>query len=259
MNPGFSTKLHGVVNIMRRTPLGPRTDFTDHVRSLGVFEGDTISIAMAEHTHFENHVIRRALALVHPHGRESGEDVFWIVIDRVTWKRGWPEGSNEPNEMIETVFPFHAPGCGAKISEDGRSVWSLYDGPDRAPYKEGGASRLDIRTAHEQSDSDANLLITRVDLANDTAQWDIQIREGWTNAHGEKDARPMGIFRWRGKLPHWSAYVLVPYRGVRVENVLVAGVFDSTSCSARVTLNRRVVYANVTGIETGVLRGEVTC
>jgi hypothetical protein len=255
MNPGFSTKVHSVVNIIRRTPMGPRTDHSDYVKSLGHVDGDTISAAMGEHTHFENHIVRRALALASPHGRANGDDAFWIVIDRVTWKRGWPAGATEPYELIETIFPYHAPACSAKVSSDGRSVMSQYNGPDGAPYNAGGPTRAELRTAFEQSDSDANLQITRLETEKSTAQWDIEVRAGTTNSQGgEKAPRPMAVFRWRGWLPHVSAYVLVPYRGVRdTEFAKVSGQATADGCVARVGKFEAVLR----GFDSGKLSAEL--
>lgn len=258
MVDGYSTRVHAVVNVIRRVPLGPRTDYTDYVKSLGTFESDTISLSSGEHTLYENHVVQRALALVSPHGRENNDGVFWIILDRVTWKRGWPVGSNEPYELIDTVFPFHAPGCPAQVSADGRSVWSLYDGPSPAPYVANGPSRRDLSQAYELSDSDANLQITRLDTSGCQATWDIELREGWSNAQGgEIVPRPMGVYRWRGLLPHVSAYILVPYRGLRDDAYAeVRGTTSADGCRVTVTLGGKTWAAAVTGFETGRLQGK---
>ena len=50
--------------------IGPRTDWPDYVKSLGTFDSPNLQIAAAEHYHWENHIIRRALAL---HWHERGE------------------------------------------------------------------------------------------------------------------------------------------------------------------------------------------
>jgi hypothetical protein len=66
--------------------------------------------------------------------------------------------------------------------------------------------------------------------------------------------RPMAAFRWRGKLPHLSAYVLVPYRGLReTEFARATGTMSADGCVARVGN----FEARVSGFESGKLNAEV--
>jgi hypothetical protein len=259
MVPGFSAKLHGVAAPIRRTPMGPRTDFAEHARTLGQFEDEKISIAFGEHIYFENHVVQRALALISPWGRNSS-DAFWLIWDRIAWRRPWPSNANEPIEMIDTVFPLHAPGCGAKMSSDGRSVWSLYDGPEGMPFVQRGPMRKEFADGNELSDSDANIQITRLETQGSGAAADIEIRPGQTAAHGSMQMvpRPLAVYRWRGFLPHVSAYALIPYRGLRdQEFAQVSGQTDKNSVRATVQLPRGKVSVTVSGFENGKLSASV--
>ena len=259
MIPGYSAKLHGSACPIRRTPMGPRTDFAEHARTLGQFEDETISVALGEHIYFENHVVQRALALVSPWGRKAPE-AFWLMWDRLAWRRPWPANANEPMEMIDTVFPFHAPGCGAKISSDGRSVWSQYDGPEGMPFVQRGPMRREYNDGNELSDSDANIQITRLETAGSGAACDIEIRPGQTVAHGGPTMvpRPLGVYRWRGFLPHVAAYALIPFRGVRdQEFAAVQGETDKNSLRAVVQLPRGKVEVTIGGFESGKFTANV--
>jgi hypothetical protein len=264
MDPGFSVRIHGCATPIRRTPLGPRTDYADFARSLGTFESDRASVALAEHTYFENYVLQRALALISPskEGR-AGADAFWLVWDRIAWKRGWPGKGNEPYEMIDTVFPLNAPACGAKVSADFRTVWSQYDGPDGPPFVQRGPMRAECREGNELSDSDANIQITRLDAKGSGAAVDCVLLPGQTTAPGAPAAvpRPLASFRWRGAMPHVSAYVLVPFRGVREsEYAAVSGECDGDSIRAAVKIPgaQTAVNAVVSGLSTGKLKADVS-
>jgi hypothetical protein len=259
MVPGYSPKVHGVATPIRRTPMGPRTDYADYARSLGTFENDRVSVALAEHDYYENHTIQRALALVSPWGRND-PDAFWLMWDRITFKRGWPSSGNVPFEMVDTIFPFHSPGCPAVISKDGRSVWSQYDGPEGMPFVQRGPMRIELAEGNELSDSDANLQITRLNTAGSGAACDIQIRPGVTAATGVAGtSRPLAAYRWRGWLPHVSAYVLVPFRGVRKDEfAAVSGECDKDSIKAVVKLPRGKVEVTVTGLESRKINASVS-
>src|SRR5208337_1636452 len=115
----------------------------------------------------------------------------------------------EIREIIETAFPFHAPGCGALVCDGGRSIVSCYNGPDGAPFAVGGPTRAQLRQAYEYADSDANLQVTRLDTPGSDATWDAVVRTSSTNTCGGAFVdRPMGLFRWRGHLTHHVGYVL---------------------------------------------------
>jgi hypothetical protein len=217
-DPGYQYDLsinlssHGAPAVIRRIPLGPRTDFIDHAKTLYCLEEKQISLAACSHSLYENHIVQRTLAMISPWG-ETGE-VFWLIWDQISWKHGWPGDGNEPFEMTETVFPFQAPSSIAQISKDGFSVWSQYEGLDGPPYSQGAPSRRDLAEMHEQSDSDANIQITG--LKSQRGAWDIILREGMTAASGSGAwPTPVAVFRWRGHLPHVASYVLIPYRGLR--------------------------------------------
>ena len=260
MDPGFSVRIHGCAAPIRRSPMGPRTDYADYARSLGAIESERASVAMAEHDYYENYVVRRALALVSPSGR-SGAEAFWLIWDRIVWKRGWPGKGIEPYEMVDTVFPLNAPGCGAKVSADNRTVWSQYDGPGGPPFVQRGPMRAECREGNELSDSDANIQITRLESKGSGATIDCIILPGQTAAPGAPAAvpRPLASFRWRGWLPHASAYALVPFRGVREsEFAAVSGECDGDSIRAAVTLPQGIVSVVVSGLDHGKLSVEVS-
>lgn len=258
MVAGYSPKVHGVATPIRRTPMGPRTDYADYARSLGKFEDDKVSVALGEHDYYENHIVQRALALISPWGRNSAE-AFWLVWDLIKWKRGWPGTGNVPFEMVDTIFPFHAPGCGAAISKDGRSTWSQYDGPEGMPFVQRGPMRSELREGNELSDSDANLQITRLSTTGSGAAWDVQIRPGQTAACGVAGVpRPLAAYRWRGWLPHIASYALIPYRGVRQDEFAqVAGECDKDSIKSTVQLPRGKVEVTVAGLSSGKLTASV--
>ena len=209
-----------------------------------------------------NHLIQRAMALVSPRGRKSPE-AFWLIWDYMKFRRPWPAGANEPIEMVDTTFPFHAPGCGAKISSDGRSAWSQYDGPEGLPFVQRGPMRKEYAEGNELSDSDANIQITRIATKGSGAACDIEMRAGQTIAHGGGSGafvpRPMAVFRWRGYLPHVSAFVLVPFRGVRdSEFAQVSGETDANALHASVVLPSGKVEVNVTGFASGKFSATVS-
>jgi hypothetical protein len=245
--------VHGVAAIIRRTPMGPRTDFTDHVRHLAAVRTAHASLAMAEHHYYENHLIQRALVLVSPWGAEDeARDAFWLIWDRVAWRRGWPGPAPEIQEIIETAFPFHAPGCGAVVCDGGRSIVSRYDGPDGAPFKGDGPTRAQMREAYRYADSDANLQVTRLDTPGHPATWDAVVRSSPTNTCGGPFVdRPMGLFRWRGRLEHHAAYVLVPFRGLRdTVAAAVDGRADGDGLSAQVLMPGGAVHVALRGLRT---------
>ncbi|HYE06173.1 MAG TPA: hypothetical protein VEL07_11730 [Planctomycetota bacterium] len=261
MVPGYSARIHGVAAVIRRTPMGPRTDHADYTASLAQLKTEHISVALGEHRYYENHVVQRALALVSPWGAaDPGRDAFWLIWDSVTWKRGWPGTAPESHELIDTIFPFHAPGCAAVVCDGGRSIVSRYDGPDGAPFTPGGPTRAQLRAAHELSDSDANLQVTRLDTPGSAATWDAVVQSGSTNTTGGPFVeRPMGLFRWRGRLAHHAAYVLVPFRGVRGDVFApVAGEADDDGLIARVTLPSGVVTVSVGGMRNHALVAAVS-
>ena len=253
MVPGYSARVHGVAAIIRRTPMGPRTDFTDHVRHLARVRTAQASLAMGEHHYYENHIIQRALVLVKPWGEaDPARDAFWLIWDRVAWKRGWPGSAPEMREIIESGFPFHAPGCGAVVCDGGRSIISRYDGPGGAPYGAGGMTRAQLREAYRYHDSDANLQVTRLATPGSDATWDAVVTVGQTNTTGGPMApRPFGLFRWRGHLAHHAGYVLVPFRGVRDEvAAVVSGEAGEDGLSACVDMPGGPVQVAVRGLVT---------
>lgn len=262
MVPAMSVKVHASASPIRRAPLGPRTEFTDFARTLGQYEDEKISIALCEHTYFENHLVQRAMALVSPQGKTS-PDAFWLIWDFMKFRRPWPAGANEPIEMVDTIFPFHAPACGAKISSDGRSAWSQYDGPEGLPFVQRGPMRKEYAEGNELSDSDANIQVTRIATTGSGAACDVELRAGQTVSHGGAPGgfvpRPMAAFRWRGYLPHVSAYVLVPFRGVRdAEFAQVSGETDANTLHASVVLPSGKVDVNVTGFASGKFSAKVS-
>lgn len=262
MVPGFSARVHGVAAIIRRTPMGPRTDFADHVRHLARVRTPQASLAMGEHHYYENHIIQRALVLVKPWGEaDPARDAFWLVWDQVMWKRGWPGTAPEIREIVETGFPFHAPGCSAVVCDGGRSIVSRYDGPGGAPYTAGGLTREQLRTAHRYHDSDANLQVTRLATPGSDATWDAVVTAGQTNTTGGPMVpRPFGLFRWRGRLAHHAGYVLVPFRGVRDDvAATVAGEAGDDGLSARVAMPGGTVQVAVRGLRTQAPTVTVAC
>lgn len=253
MVPGFSARVHGVAAIIRRTPMGPRTDFTDHVRHLARVRTPQASLAMGEHHYYENHIIQRALVLVKPWGEaDPARDAFWLIWDRVAWKRGWPGSAPEIREIVETGFPFHAPGCDAVVCDGGRSIVSRYDGPGGAPYAAGGLTREQLRAAFRYHDSDANLQVTRLATPGSDAVWDAVVTAGQTNTTGGPMVpRPFGLFRWRGRLAHHAGYVLVPFRGVRDDvAATVSGDAGDDGLNARVVMPGGAVQVAVRGLRT---------
>jgi len=252
MVAGFSARIHGVAAIIRRTPMGPRTDYADYVTDLGQLKTDTVSLAMGEHTYYENHVMRRALALVSPWGAaDPAREAFWLIWDRVTWKRGWLGTAPEILELIDTCFPFHAPGGSAVVCDGGRSIISRHEGPNGAPFVAGGPSRSEMSSVYEYSDSDANLQVTRLDTPGSDCSWDAVIRPSTTNTTGGAMVeRPLGIFRWRGKLAHHAGYVLAPFRGLRDDVAFaVTGHAGDDGLTARVTLPSGVVDVSLSGLK----------
>jgi len=252
-----SERVHAMACPIRRTPVGPRTDYADLAVSLGHWRDEHVQVAMGESLYYENHVIRRALALVTPWGPEG--EAFWVFWDRVSWKRGWPGDGNEPFDMIDTSFPFNAPACGAAISADGRSAWSLYDGPEGAPFTADAPPRSEIAAAHERHDSDANIQVIR--LTPDPAElWDLQIVSGVsTQPGGGAWPRPVALFRWRGRLPHLAAYVLVPFRGLRqTPHAEAEGTAGPDGVTCRVSLPAGAVDVRLSGLAAGPIRGEVS-
>ncbi|HTL51617.1 MAG TPA: hypothetical protein VL860_03475 [Planctomycetota bacterium] len=251
--------IHACCHVIRRTPLGPRHDWpADWVQSLGTFKSDTLSLAQGRHLTYENHIVKRALALVTPFGPDGS--VFWLIHDHVQWKKGWPQG-NEPMEMIDTLFPFHAPASKAQISSDGRSVWSRYEGIDGKPFHAGGPTRRELVEGYEISDSDANLQVTGLDV-HDKSQWDFVLEEGQTTSAGEtRTTRPVANSHWRGYLPHARGFVMVPYRGLRdTEFASVSGKTTEGTLSATVQLPEGKVTVELTGLDSkqpGKLAGTV--
>lgn len=251
--------IHACAHVIRRTPLGPRHDWpADWVQSLGTYTSDTLSIAQGQHLTYENHIVKRALALVKPFGLDGS--VCWLIHDQILWKKGWPQG-NEPMEMIDTVFPFHAPKSAARISKDGRSVWSCYEGEEAAPFRDGGPTRRELIEANELVGSDANLQITALDV-HDKSQWDWVLDTGLTSAAGDGlTERPVALSHWRGYLPHARGFALVPYRGVRdSEFAAVTGKSTPGTLTAEVVLPEGRVSVTLEGLDgklPGALKGVV--
>jgi hypothetical protein len=256
MNPLFSAKIHACAAIIRRTPMGPRTDHADYARSLGVFESPVLQAALGEHDYYENHTVQRLLALVSPW--KDREEAFWLVWDKIIWKRGWPAHANEPFEMIDTNFPFHAPGCAAKASIDLLTAWSQYDGPDGAPYAADAPTRKELREHHEMSDSDANLQITALP-ASGKSVCDVVINAGATASAGDGYyPRPVASFRWRGLLPHLASYVLLPFRGVRDTPCATAtGQTSADGLEAQVAHPLGNVEVSISGLSSKKIQGAV--
>jgi hypothetical protein len=144
-----SERAHNTVVPVRRTPLGPRLDRPDHVKTLFVVQQPKIQAACMEHDLYETHRIRRTVCLVNAaavlgsrelassttdsqtparggdaaSGKKGqsrrvrpteGLAAFWLVIDRVERRSPYP-GRPEPHEFLETYFHFNAPqtrlGC----------------------------------------------------------------------------------------------------------------------------------------------------
>jgi len=251
-----SSRIHAMACPIRRSPTGPRTDFGDLAVSLGRYQDQQLQVAMGQSLYYENHLVRRALALVTPWGPEA--EAFWLVWDRVSWKRPWPAPCNEPLDMIDTSFPFNVPGGSAKIAADGRSVWSLYDGPDGKPFAPDAPPPNVICQAEERHDSDANIQVIR--LGDDPAElWDVRISSGSSSQPGGKLwPRPVALFRWRGRMPHVVAYVLCPFRGVRDEPYASAvGQATPDGLQCRIILPAGIVTVKIDGLDAGPISGGV--
>ncbi|MGH7142566.1 MAG: hypothetical protein ACREJ2_00350 [Planctomycetota bacterium] len=251
--------IHACPCVIRRTPLGPRTDWPqDWTQSLGTFKSPTLSVAQGQHTLYENHIVQRALALALPFGPDGS--AVWLIHDRVLWKKGWPQG-NEPMEMVDTAFPFHAPGSEAAISKDRRSVWSRYTGEAGPAFRTGGPTRKELTAAYEFTDSDANLQVTALDC-HDRSQWDWVLEKGLTSSVGDGlTERPVALSHWRGYLPQARGFALVPFRGVRdTEFAPVTGRTTAGTLTAMVTLPEGKATIELSGLDTGrpgVIKGTV--
>jgi hypothetical protein len=225
-----------------------------------------------EHDLYETLRIRRTVCLVDAgavlktRGKGRGglhpDDVpvFWLVVDRVERSYRYP-GGTQPQEFLETYFHFNAPqtplGCDRKTL----TAWSRFDldgakllryAPTDSGFK-GRRQRVpleDYLRACEDVTSDANLQVTAVSPQRDNYITDMRLFEGFTGEYHGRVKRPVLAYRWRGSLPFDSAYVLVPFRGVRSKPYAkVAGHWGRTGdLSVTVGLPQGTVRVSAKGL-----------
>ena len=188
-----------------------------------------IQIALADHELIANHRQRRAIILLQPGA--AGEPPVWIVWDEVSHAGSplggepQPPGRAAPMRFIETLFPLHAPGGRARLGHAAsgelcRTAWSLHHPDDRLANSHGEKLPITCREASaamEHGDSEANIQVTALRPADQQTGLSVVLEEGFCSHFGFACRRPVLSFRWRGRLPHECAYVLLPFAGVSQE------------------------------------------
>lgn len=222
-------KAHNTVHPVRRKPMGPRLDRADHQKTFFVLHQPDIQAACMEHDLYESHRIRRTVCLIRAavdsNRRSDDVPAFWLVADRVTRAFDYP-GRNEPHDFVEAYFHFNAPQSDLGYEEDSLTCWSRHDpqglvmrryAPTDSKFE--GKSRqvrlADYLQAYESVTSDANLQVTAVPMDGPDSIMDMRFFQGFTGGYGGRVKRPAMACRWQGMLPFISAYVLVPFRGMR--------------------------------------------
>lgn len=220
-------RTHALCRLAHLNPYGPRLQRDRYIRRHQVVsEAGWIHFAMAEHDLIDQHRQRRALLLLMPGGK--AERAFFVVWDRVAHINGDGtepslSGAEPPARFVETNFPFHAPGGSARLGEaDGsghiHTAWSCHTPDALVPVcSDAVESTLTVRQAHEaieHADSEANIQITALDPQASEAGISAVLEEGSSSHFGFAVPRPMVSFRWRGRLAHEAAYVLLPFDGL---------------------------------------------
>jgi len=293
-----SERAHNAVVPVRRSPLGPRLDRPDHVKTVFVVHESVIQAACMEHDLYETHRIRRTVCLVNagafltsPHGSrtatrtgagtewgaaadpgmQSGDvPAFWLVVDHVERSYPYPADA-EPHDFLETYFHFAAPQTRLGCHRDSLTCWSRFDpagavllryAPADVAFK-GRPQRVrldDYLRAYEDVTSDANIQVTAVTPKRRDYIMDMRLFQGFTGEYHGRVKRPAMAYRWRGLLPFDAAYVLVPFRGVRCQPYAkVAGRWTGPGdLAVTVQLPQGAVRVQAKGLSTSRPRFLVT-
>ena len=215
---------HAVCRLGHLNPSGARHELPQGVTHK-LFQASAcgrIQVALAEHNLYANYLSRRALILCLPEDPDSG-NALWLVWDRMVY-RGTADGAEPPASVLtlaparvtETLFPLHAPGGSARVAE--RSGWSCHTPQDRL-RRPGEGQPLPLTSAEgcvgiERADNDANLQVTALVGEAPGATSGVEISEGFCGHFVTPVARPVLTFKWRGRIPHEAAYILLPFRGL---------------------------------------------
>lgn len=215
---------HAALRLGHLMPRGPRHSSIKAVtlKRFAASPDGRLQIALGEHRLIEDHVHRRALILLLPHGAEGG-DGLWLVWDRLvhTDSRDGTEPPvgrtlQAPARVYETTFPLHAPGGSAQVS--GLDAWSKHAPGDRlrATDKKEASAITCAMAAHaeESSESDANIQVSALPRLQPGATMDCEAQDGFIAFSEISSARPVLSFKSRGLLPFESAFALLPFRGI---------------------------------------------
>lgn len=214
---------HAVVRLGHIMPRGPRHATTKTVsgKRFAATADGRLQVALGEHRLIEDHVHRRALILLLPHGADGG-DGLWLVWDRLVHADARdgtepPVGRTlpAPARVYETTFPLQAPGGSAQVNE--LDAWSKHSPTDRLrPMDKKEASAITCAMAahaEEFSENDANIQVSALPRLQPGATMDCAAENGYL-AYNEISAwRPVLSFKSRGRLPFEAAFALLPFRG----------------------------------------------
>ncbi|MCW8129522.1 MAG: heparinase II/III family protein [Planctomycetota bacterium] len=218
---------HAALRLGHLLPRGPRHATTKAVtRKLFAQSPDgRVQAAVGEHRLIEDHVHRRALVLLLPHGPEKGEGV-WLVWDRLSHAdtadgREPAVGSvfPAPQRVLETTFPLHALGGEAKTK--GLTAWSCHTPQDRLRARNAKEAltltSADAAFVHEAGESDANIQVSALPGLQPGASLDCSVVEGFVALTDLTAVRPVLSFQSRAFIPFESTFALLPFRGVAGE------------------------------------------
>ncbi|GMV83956.1 MAG: hypothetical protein AMXMBFR7_51400 [Planctomycetota bacterium] len=215
---------HAMLRLGHLLPRGPRHATTRAVtcKLFAQSPCGRLQVAMGEHRLIEDHVSRRALILLLPHGPEQGDGV-WLVWDRLS-HADTTDGREPavgtvlpaPQRVLETTFPLHA--LGGEARSDGLDGWSRHAPQDllraRGAKEPTALTSADAHYVHEAGEGDANIQVSALPRLQPGATMDCAVQDGFYALTDLTVVRPVLSFHSRALLPFESSFALLPFRGL---------------------------------------------
>ena len=253
---------HNMTILSRVKPLGPRIEGTHHCTTTQVIHKNDIQCATFINKLYETHTIQRTICFIAPGKIDDIKEPIWVILDTVKRKIPWP-GKDEPYELAETIFHLNAPDSELGIDKESQTIWSKHSGKNRTIKRYEGDDinfqrsfkEFDFQNyvkAIEGSDSDANIQISGISKKNDF-DYIYGMRPGvsFTCQYGGRVKRPSVTFMYDGNLPYTSAYILIPFKGVRNKPFAkVAGEFVKNKITASVESVKFLTKINISNFNS---------